>query len=148
MVQQAIQREEAEKKRLAEQFELLTKSLLNTDGEMRNLNLAEKEVEGKLAILDKSIMMLHTKTKAIRDDILNHASQQKTTEKSSANLVKQTKVTYEEIGKKEVDVEELNNEISRVKIDNLNTKQQNELLRKKLKELEDERASKEKEVGE
>jgi hypothetical protein len=41
---------------------------------MRNLNLAEKEVEGKLSILDKSIMMLHTKTKAIRDDILNHAS--------------------------------------------------------------------------
>ena len=90
---------------------------------MRNLNLAEKEVEGKLAILDKSIMMLHTKTKTIRDDILNHASQQKTTEKSSANLVKQTKLSYDEIGKKEVDVEELNNEISRVKIDNLNTKQ-------------------------
>lgn len=123
MVQQAIQREEAEKKRLAEQFELLTKSLQNTDHEMRSLNLAEKEVEGKLSILDKSIMMLHTKTKAIRDDILNHASQQKTTEKSSANLIKQTKGQYEEIGKKEVDVEELNNEISRVKIDNLNTKQ-------------------------
>lgn len=146
MVQQAIQREEAEKKRLAEQFELLTKSLQNTDHEMRSLNLAEKEVEGKLSILDKSIMMLHTKTKAIRDDILNHASQQKTTEKSSANLIKQTKGQYEEIGKKEVDVEELNNEISRVKIDNLNTKQQNELLKKKLKELEDERSAKEKEV--
>jgi hypothetical protein len=57
-------------------------------------------------------------------------------------------VQYEEIGKKEVDVEELNNEISRVKIDNLNTKQQNELLKKKLKELEDERAAKEREVQE
>jgi len=42
----------------------------------------------------------------------------------------------------------LNNEISRVKIDNLNTKQQNELLKKKLKELEDERSAKEKEVQE
>jgi hypothetical protein len=48
---------------------------MNTDSEMNNLNLAEKEVEGKLTVLDKSIMMLHTKTKSIRDDILNHASQ-------------------------------------------------------------------------
>jgi hypothetical protein len=33
--------------------------------------------------------------KDIRDDIINHASQQKTIEKSSANLIKQTKVAYE-----------------------------------------------------
>ena len=37
--------------------------------------LAEREVEGKLSILEKSIMMLHSKTKGIRDDIINHASQ-------------------------------------------------------------------------
>ena len=45
-------------------------------------------VQSKNDVLDKSIMHLHTKTKAIRDDILNHASQQKTIEKSSANLNK------------------------------------------------------------
>jgi chromosome segregation ATPase len=75
MVKQAYQREEAEKKRLSEQFVLLQGSLNNTDAEMRNLALAEKEVQGKQAILAKSIMMLHGKTKAIRDDIINHASQ-------------------------------------------------------------------------
>ena len=52
------------------------------------------------------------------------------------------------ISKKEVEVEDLNNEISRVKIDNLNTKQQNDLLKNKLKELEAERTAKEKEVEE
>jgi hypothetical protein len=103
---------------------------------MKNLALAEREVEGKLTILEKSIMMLHSKTKGIRDDIINHASQQKTIEKSSANLLKQTKNTYTDISKKEVAVEELNNEISRVRIDNLNTKQQNDLLKRKLDELE------------
>ena len=66
-------------------------------------------------------MQLHTKTKDIRDDIVNHASQQKTIEKSSANMLKQTKLAYEGISKKEVEIEDISNEISRVKIDNLNT---------------------------
>lgn len=92
--------------------------------------------------------MLHGKTKGIRDDIINHASQQKTILKSSDNLLKQTKNQYGDISKKEVEVEDLNNEISRVKIDNLNTKQQNDLLKNKLKELEAERTAKEKEVEE
>ena len=78
-------------------------------------------VQSKNEVLDKSIMHLHTKTKTIRDDIINHASQQKTIEKSSANLLKQTKVAYENIGKKEVEIENFANEISRVKLDNLNT---------------------------
>ena len=78
-------------------------------------------VEDKQNILEKTIMELHTKIKIIRDDIINHASQQKTIEKSSANLLKQTKNTYENISKKEVEIEGYSNEISRVKIDNLNT---------------------------
>lgn len=52
------------------------------------MDTAKAEVMAKNDILDKSIMQLHTKTKAIRDDILSHASQQKTIEKSSANLLK------------------------------------------------------------
>jgi len=78
-------------------------------------------VEEKQNILEKSIMQLHSKTKDIRDDIINHASQQKTIEKSSANLLKQTKMAYQNISKKEVEIEDISNEISRVKIDNLNT---------------------------
>lgn len=100
-----------------------------------------------MQILDKSIMNLHTKTKDIRDEIINHASQQKTIEKSSANLLKQTKVAYESISKKEIEIEDISNEISRVKIDNLNTSSQNELLQKKLKELIDELKEQERSVN-
>ena len=78
---------------------------------------------------------------------MNHASQQKTIEKSSANLLKQTKASYENIANKEVLIEEVSNEISRVKIDNLNTSSQNELLEKKLKELINELKQKEEEVS-
>ena len=61
-------------------------------------------------------MQLHTKTKDIRDDIINHASHQKTVEKSSANLLKQTKIAFQKISGKEVEIEGISNEI-----DNLNT---------------------------
>ena len=92
------------------------------------MDTAKSEVMAKNDILDKSIMQLHTKTKDIRDDILSHASQQKTIEKSSANLLKQTKVAYEAISNKEVEIENYSNEISRVRLDNLNTTTQNEVL--------------------
>jgi phage-related minor tail protein len=100
---------------------MLKNSLAQTEAESQRMDTEKASVDEKMTILEKSIMQLHTKTKDIRDDIINHASQQKTTEKSSANLLKQTKVAYENISKKEVEIEDISNEISRVKIDNLNT---------------------------
>ena len=60
-------------------------------------------------------------------------------------MLNQTKIAYEGISKKEVEIEDISNEISRVKIDNLNTQSQNELLQKKLNELIAELKEKEKE---
>ena len=126
---------ENERKRLNEQFVMLKNSINQTEGESGRMDAEKTNVNEKMNILEKSIMSLHTKTKEIRDDIINHASQQKTIEKSSANLLKQTKTTYQNIAQKEIDIESLSNEISRVKIDNLNCVQQNELLKKKLDDL-------------
>lgn len=39
------------------------------------MDIESANVGDKMAVLEKSIMQLHTKTKTIRDDILNHASQ-------------------------------------------------------------------------
>ena len=78
----------AEKKKLDEQEIMLKNSLSQTELESGRMDQEKINVESKNEILDKSIMQLHTKTKAIRDDIISHASQQKTIEKSSANLLK------------------------------------------------------------
>ena len=125
---------------------MLKTSLQSTEEESQRMDVEKVNVDEKMQILEKSIMQLHTKTKGIRDDIINHASQQKTIEKSSANLIKQTKVAYEQISKKEVEIEDIANEISRVRIDNLNTQSQNELLQKKLDDLINELKVKEREV--
>ena len=127
---------------------MLKASLQQTELESSRMDQEETNVQSKNDILDKSIMQLHTKTKAIRDDIISHASQQKTIEKSSANLLKQTKVAYENISKKEVEIENYANEISRVRLDNLNTTTQNEVLQKKLDDLIGELKEKEADVQE
>jgi chromosome segregation ATPase len=61
-------------------------------------------------------------------------------------LLKQTKTAYTKISEKEVEIEDIANEISRVKIDVLNTSSQNELLKNKLNDLISELKEKEKEV--
>ncbi len=139
---------EAEKNRLQEQFTMLKASLNQTESESARMDQEKQNVEDKQTILEKSIMSLHSKTKDIRDEIVNHASQQKTIEKSSANLLKQTKSTYQNISKKEVEIEDISNEISRVKIDNLNTHNQNGYLQEKLQQLIVELKKKESDVSE
>ena len=134
-LQERMQEIENERKRLNEQFIMLKNSIAQTEQESQRMDVEKSQVEEKQNILEKSIMSLHTKTKEIRDDIINHASQQKTIEKSSANLLKQTKQTYQQISQKEIEIEDLSNEISRVRIDNLNCVQQNELLKNKLDDL-------------
>lgn len=67
---------------------MLQQSLTQTESESQRMDQEKTNVQDKMDMLEKSIMQLHTKTKSIRDDIINHASQQKTIEKSSANLLK------------------------------------------------------------
>lgn len=141
------QQTEDEIKRLEEQKKMLQKSLNSTEEELQRLDIEKSEVQHQMTTLEKSIMTLHSKTKALRDDIIQFASQQKTIEKSSANLNKQTEGMYMDINKKEVEIEDIANEISRVRIDVLNTKTQNELLEKKFKSLKEELERKEKEVS-
>lgn len=79
-------------------------------------------------------MKLHTETKELIEDILGFANQQTTIEKASANLVKQTKNIFNNIFEKQVELQNIENEIARVRIDVLNTESQNEDLNKQLQE--------------
>lgn len=67
---------------------MLKQSIAQTETESSRMDTEKANVQEKMQVLEKSIMQLHTKIKEIRDDIINHASQQKTIEKSSANLLK------------------------------------------------------------
>jgi len=66
---------ESDKKRLQEQYVMLKTSLQSTEEEGARMDVERINLEEKMTILEKSVMALHTKTKAIRDDIVNLASQ-------------------------------------------------------------------------
>ena len=53
---------------------MLKNSLSQTETESARMDTEKQNVLDKQNILEKSIMQLHTKTKAIRDDIISHAS--------------------------------------------------------------------------
>lgn len=53
---------------------MLKTSLQSTEEESQRMDVEKSNVDEKMQILEKSIMQLHTKTKGIRDDIINHAS--------------------------------------------------------------------------
>lgn len=53
---------------------MLNYSITQTENEAKRMDAEKLNVLEKQNILEKSIMSLHTKTKEIRDDIINHAS--------------------------------------------------------------------------
>ena len=76
-------------------------------------------------------MKLHAETKRLYDSLIDQKSEHTTIEKTASNLLKQAKNIGDDIEEKEMELENIMNEIARIKIDQLNTKSQIELLRKK-----------------
>jgi chromosome segregation ATPase len=122
-------------KRLVEQHNLLTSSLQATQDEMARLETERKQLLHAVGNTENAIMRIHQDTKKRMQDIFNHLSEQTTFEKRASNMVKQAKRISGEVNDKEVELEQVKNEISRVKIDIANTNQWNETLQQKKAEI-------------
>ena len=79
-------------------------------------------------------MKLHAETRRLEEALVDQKSEHTTIEKTAANLVKQGRQIAADISEKEMELENIMNEIARIKIDQLNTKSQIELLQKKREE--------------
>lgn len=134
---------EHEKAKLQAKYELLTKSLQTTESETKKADLEKRNIEEQMSLIESNIMKLHTETKKIFEKIIHNLSEQKTIEKTAANLQKQANIIAMENEDKEVELENLMNETARVQIDILNTKSQNDLLDGKRKEVIKEKEEKE-----
>ena len=85
--------------------------------------------------IETNIMKLHTETKKLLEELVNQKGEHTAIEKTASNLIKQANVTALECEEKEVELEGLLNEIARVKIDQLNTKSQIDILENKKSEV-------------
>ena len=68
-------------------------------------------------LIEINIMKLHSQTKSLMEELINQKSEHTTIEKTASNLLKQAHQMGIDIEEKEIELENLMNEIARVKID-------------------------------
>ncbi|KAL4455762.1 hypothetical protein ABPG74_003172 [Tetrahymena malaccensis] len=132
-----------EKSKLEAQINLLTQSLRQTETEAGRAEIDKRSIEDQMNLIETNIMKLHTETKKLWEDLVHQKSEHTTIEKTATNLNKQANQISIEIEDKSVELENLLNEIARVKIDQLNTLSQIEVLENKRREVIKEREEKE-----
>jgi len=133
--------------KLNTQIKILEQSLKTTESSTQNVERDNKKVEDQMNIIEDNIMKIHTQAKKIFEQVINKISEHKTLEKKSANLLKQAQQIRQEMEEKEIEKENVENEIARVGIDGLNTANQLEVLKQKKREVSEERKKKEEMVA-
>jgi len=138
---------EHDQQKLNAQIKILQQSLQSTEASAQGVERDNKKVEDQMNIIEDNIMKIHTQAKKIFEQVINKISEHKTLEKKSANLLKQAQTIRQEMEEKEIDKENIENEIARVGIDGLNTTNQLEVLMQKKREVSEERKKKEETVA-
>merc|ERR1711865_358476 len=128
------QLEETKEKRakLNEKFLMLKKSLDQTDVELTNVAKDVETVEAECKEIDKEWIKVHSDKTKVEDKIEGCLSEQTTFERYASGEQKDAKKVYEEVSEKEVQVSQLQNELSRIRVDSLNTLAHNNALKESL----------------
>jgi len=105
--------------KLNTQIKILEQSLKTTEASTHTVERDNKKVEDQMNIIEDNIMKIHTQAKKIYEQVINKISEHKTLEKKSANLLKQAQQIHQEMEEKEIEKENIENEIARVGIDGL-----------------------------
>merc|ERR1719214_395414 len=123
---------------------MLKRSLEHTTSETSKLDIGIQDSEQQLEVVEKNIQKVSRETTALFAKIEDECSEQTTVERSEANSHKSVRKIREEIGQKEVETQNLHNEIARVTVDSLNTKAHNQMLKDRLKQLSEDLSEREK----
>merc|ERR1712195_417580 len=86
-------------------------------------------VEGECKEIDKEWVKVHSEKTRVEDKIEACLSEQTTFERYASGEQKDAKKVHEEVSEKEVQVSQLQNELSRIRVDSLNTLAHNNALK-------------------
>merc|ERR1719321_1275501 len=124
-----------DRQRLAERYAMLRKSLDSTTGETSKIKTALKDSQQELQTVESSIQKVARETMELQEHIEEKISQQATVVRSEANTNKSAKKLGSLVQDQEMELQNLQNEISRVMVDSLNTKAHNQMLKERLETL-------------
>merc|ERR1719364_182292 len=133
-----------DRQRLAERYAMLRKSLDSTTGETAKIKTALKDSQQELQTVEASIQKVARSTMELQEHIEEKISQQATVVRSEANTNKSAKKLGSLVQDQEMELQNLQNEISRVMVDSLNTKAHNQMLKERLDTLTQDLSDREK----
>merc|ERR1740117_1396355 len=127
-----------------DQFNILKKSLDGTTDDTTQFKAGIKDGDHQMEMVEKQIQTVSQSMQKLGSKIDEETGEQTTVDRAVANGKKRMRKIREEIAEKEIETQNLHNEIARVKVDSLNTKAHNQMLKDRLKELSDDLAEREK----
>ncbi|CAE8616802.1 unnamed protein product [Polarella glacialis] len=133
-----------DREKLMDQFNLLKKNMDSHIEETTKLKSGITEHTRSMEVVERNMQSVSRDITAIVSKIDEESSEQTTSERVASNSQKRMKKIREEIAQKEVDTQNLHNEIARVTVDSLNTKAHNQMLKDRYKQLGDELSEREK----
>lgn len=133
-----------DRERLMDNFNTLKRSMDGTMDETQKLNMNIQDSEHQMQVVEKNIQEVSRKTTSLLSQIDDEISEQTTVDRASSNSKKRIKKICEEMQQKEVETQNLHNEIARVTVDSLNTKAHNQMLKDRLKQLREDLSEREK----
>merc|ERR1719486_912836 len=123
---------------------MLRKSLDSTTGDTGKIKAALKDATQELQTVEQSVQKVARETMALAETIEDKISQQATVVRSEANTNKSAKKLGSLVQDQEMELQNLQNEISRVMVDSLNTKAHNQMLKERQETLVKELSEREK----
>jgi DNA repair exonuclease SbcCD ATPase subunit len=103
-----------------------------------------RENDQQMAMVEKSVQKVSRDITGLCSKIEDQVSEQTTSDRAAANSKKRIAKIREETAAKEVETENLHNEIARVTVDSLNTQAHNQMLKERYKQLGEDLGQREK----
>merc|ERR1711988_732022 len=134
-LEEQITKMRAERDALADQYNLLQRSMAQTDEEERKVDALAAQLKQQVDQIAQNIQVVTRERQKLEEGIAQNKNTQTTVSKAVRNLNKATQVVVGQANEKEMDAAHLENELSRIRVDTLNTDAHNMQLRDTLSKL-------------
>lgn len=124
--------------RLEERYEILRKSLEQTDEQMKRVVIEKKNLVDQCKVFDQNFEVVERERQGLEEKIASCKNAQTTVSKAAQNLNKVAGKVQEKIHGVENEISKVENEISRIKVDRLRANAHNEQLQRDVDVLEGE----------
>ena len=132
-VEENLMKIRQEREAMQERFALLTKSLAQTDGEMKKLESLSKSLVTDAESLLQNLQIVTRERQKLEEEMQGSKSTHSNVNKAVANLAKKKLKVMKTIHDREIEAINVENEISRTNLDILNCNMLNDQLRDTLK---------------